>query len=61
MAKLLDERRCLVTEANNGLANCVETAWDSTHGLECTKCAPTHAIDEKLQCIPHSLPNCIEG
>lgn len=60
-AKLWDERRCLETASANGLENCLETAWDSTFGLQCTKCAPTHAINEAKTCIPHELPNCIEG
>lgn len=48
MAKLLEERRCLLTEDGNGIDNCERTAWDSTHGLACTRCAPGYAIDEKL-------------
>lgn len=61
MAKQHDDRRCLTKVADNGIANCLETKWDTTHGLECTKCAPTHVISEKLECVEHKLPQCVEA
>lgn len=56
MSELLDERRCLVKAENQGIENCLATDWDTTHGIKCTKCAPTHVIDEKLECVEHKLP-----
>lgn len=44
MSSLKDERLCLKKTDDHGISNCVEYGFDSTYGLKCTKCAPTHAV-----------------